>query len=313
MDTSLHITNGDFTTANLQQAQIQGEIITWREMLCEGKTLNHVGSETFWKTRFDFLQSSYKVSKRKFITYTLKEYRNLCNQKQQKEIVLWFDTNLSSQINMLAVISWLKRYRQGRKITLIQGGKLSKNNKEKKISELTLLQISNAFNTRVELTKDDIEYADYIWQLYCSDCPLRLEMAHELNLSVVFTNLRKAIKTHLLRFPSIKTGLNNLETNILETITKNQFKNKNQLINTLLREQQVYGFTDLQYQIKIEELKKLFTNFSSLEINKTGKAILNHQLNYYGKIRNDISFLGGTQKYNYLCINTTNKLLKIAS
>ena len=41
-----------------------GEFITWREMLCEGKTSIDVGSETFWKTRFEFLKSSYKVTKK---------------------------------------------------------------------------------------------------------------------------------------------------------------------------------------------------------------------------------------------------------
>ena len=112
-------------------------------MLCEGKTTVNVGSETFWKTRFDFLKSSYKISKKTYIDFTLKEYRNLCQQKQQDEIVLWFDHDLFCQINMLAVISWLKRYRAGRKITLIQGGSIAKAKKQKNIAALTTNQLSN--------------------------------------------------------------------------------------------------------------------------------------------------------------------------
>lgn len=313
MKNSLHITNGDFTTNNLQKLNINGEIITWREMLCEGKTLTEVGSETFWKTRFEFLKSSYKISKRKYIDFTLKEYRHLCNQKQQDEIVLWFDTDLSSQINMLAVINWLKRYRQGRKITLIQGKAGTQNIKQKKIADLTFNQLSNTFKKRVELSKDDIEYADYIWQLYCSDNPLRLQTAHNHNKSSAFTHLENNIKLHLLRFPSINTGLNTIETNLLQTVTKNKFTNKQQLVSSLKANQLTYGFGDLQYSGKIEELKKLFTSFEPLKINKIGKAILDNQLNYYGKIRSDLSYLGGTKKYSYLYINNTEKLLKITS
>lgn len=311
MHTSLHITNGDSTTKNLQQFIQQDIIITWREMLSEGKTLTEVGSETFWKTRLDFLQSSYKISKRNFIDFTLKEYRNLCNQKQQDEIVLWFDGDLFSQINMLGVISWLKRYRKGRKISCVQVN--SKNDTAKKIAKLTSNQLSNHFKKRVELTKDDIEYADYVWQLYCSDCPLRLQTIYKFNKSAIFNNLEKAIATHLLRFPSIKTGLNEIETSILHTVHKEDFKNKEQLVNSLIKNQPSYGFNELQYNLTLEELKKLFSSFTPIQLNKIGKNILENQLNYYGKMRSEFSYLGGAKKYSFLHVSTTNKLLKISS
>jgi len=313
MKTSLHITNGDFTTKRLQELSIKGEIITWREMLCEGKTIMQVGSEAFWKTRFDFLNTSYKVSKKKFIDFTLKEYRNLCQQKQQDEITLWFDNDLFCQINMLAVISWLKRYRQGRKITLVKGVE-TKKNKDKSLSCLTENQVSNAYKKRVELSKDDIEYADYMWQLYCSDSPLRLETAYKLHNSSIFSHLEKAIKAHLLRFPSIHTGLNTIETNILNTVhlSENNINSKKQLTDILLKNQTTYGFSDLQYASKIDDLKKLFSSFSPVKLSRIGKKVLDKQVNYYGNMRKEIAYLGGTKKYNYLYINENDKLLKIS-
>lgn len=44
---TLHITNGDKTTDYLKSLGYTGEFITWREMLCEGKTSIDIGSETF--------------------------------------------------------------------------------------------------------------------------------------------------------------------------------------------------------------------------------------------------------------------------
>ena len=125
----LHITNGDVTTNYLKELKFSGEFITWREMLCEGKTTSDVGSEDFWKNRFEFFKATYKVSKQKFIDYTVKEYRNLCNKKNQKEIVLWFEHDLFCQINMLALISWLKRYRKGYHISLVCSGKVGNSKK----------------------------------------------------------------------------------------------------------------------------------------------------------------------------------------
>ncbi|WP_272149447.1 DUF1835 domain-containing protein [Tenacibaculum aiptasiae] len=309
----LHITNGDITTLQLKNLNFKGDIITWREMLCEGKTSVDVGSENFWKTRFDFLKSSYKVTKRKFIDYTLKEYRNLCNQKKQDEIVLWFEYDLFCQINMLAVISWLKRYRKNQKISLVCSGKVANSEKMLGLGELSPIQLKEHFKNRIILSQDDIEYADYIWQLYCSDSPLQLENASKFNPKSPFVYLEEAIKAHLLRFPSIENGLNHIENNILKTAKNNKFETKNKFIGHLLSNQEVYGYGDIQYVNKTNQLKSLFSSFNPVKLNKIGKKVLHNQTNYYAKMRSDFSYLGGAKKYSYLYVNSTNKLLKITS
>lgn len=311
MKSLLHITNGDYTTQTLNNLDIKGQIITWREMLCEGKTTTDVGSETFWKTRFDFLNTSYKITKKTFIDFTLKEYRNLCKQNQD-EVVLWFDHDLFCQVNMLAVISWLKRYRKGRKITIIQHNHEADSQK-KALSQLSKRAINNLLKNRVELTQDDIEYADYIWQLYCSDSPLRLETVHKFNPSSPFIYLTEAIKAHLLRFPSVENGLNKIENTVLQTISQNDFKTKEALINDLLSNQSIYGFGYVQYENKINNLKKMIGSFNPVKLSKTGKDVLNNQLNYYREIRSDFSYLGGAKKYSYLYISANDKLLKLTS
>ncbi|CAL2101575.1 conserved protein of unknown function [Tenacibaculum sp. 190130A14a] len=309
----LHITNGDSTTNRLKDLKFQGNIITWREMLCEGKTTIDVGSEGFWKNRFDFFKQSYQVSKQNFIDITLKEYRNLCNQKKQDEIVLWFEYDLFCQVNMLAVISWLKRYRNNRKISLVCSGQIDNSEKLFTLNELSTEQLKNHFENRVELSRDDIEYADYIWQLYCSDSPLRLEAIYKQDATSPFLYLEQALKAHLQRFPSVNNGLNSLENFILQTAKETTPENKQQFVRELLTSQKVYGFGDVQYLRKMERLKKLFTSFDPVKLSRAGKKVLDNQLNYYGQIRSDFSYLGGAKKYSYLYVNTTDKLLKITT
>lgn len=309
----LHITNGDSTTNRLKKLKYQGDIITWREMLCEGKTTIDVGSEGFWKNRFDFFKNTYQVSKQKFIDLTLKEYRNLCNQKKQDEIVLWFEYDLFCQVNMLAVISWLKRYRNNRKISLICSGKVENSEKLFTLNELSNEQLKNHFDNRLELNQDDIEYADYIWQLYCSDSPLRLEAIHKQTSSSTFAYLEEALKAHLLRFPSTNNGLNSIENFIINTAQNTKLSNKQELVRELLINQETYGFGDSQYFRKIDQLKKLFTSFDPIKLSRVGKKVLDNQMNYYGQIRSDFSYLGGAKKYSYLYVNTTDKLLKITT
>jgi hypothetical protein len=310
---TLHITNGDNTTNYLKKLHFSGDFITWREMLCEGKTTTDVGSEIFWKNRFNFLKSSYKISKQKFINYTLKEYRNLCKKKDTKEIVLWFEYDLFCQINMIAVISWLKKYRKGYHISLVCSGKIKGSKKLKGLSELTENQLHQHYKNRVDLTQDDIEYADYIWQLYCSDTPLRLETVYKFNPMSPFHYLAKAIEAHLQRFPSLKNGLNCLENSILEIANTQQFSSKNELITTLLKRKTNHGFSDLQYNHQIEHLHKLFTSFNPVKLSRKGKKVLENQMNFYSEIRDENLYLGGAKKYSFLYNNQSEKLLQITS
>ena len=310
MSSQLHITNGDSFTQKLKTLKLKGDIITWREMLCEGKTETNVGSESFWKTRFDFLHKNYKVSKSWFVEKTLKEYRSLCNHKQQDHIVLWFEYDLFCQINMLAVLSWLKANRKYAEISLVCSGKEDDSNRLFGLNELNQEQLLKRFENRTILTQDDIEYADYVWQLYCSDNPIRLENLMDFE-NYQFDYLSDAIKSHLHRFPSIKNGLNEMENNILRLALETKPTNKNSLLSTLLKNQGSLGFGDSQYERALTRLKPLFSSFNPVRLTKNGKQILDNQTSYYSVIQDNEVYLGGALKYNYLYNTKTDRILKL--
>ena len=309
----LHITNGDSTTKRLQELGLDGTIITWREMLCEGKTEVNVGNESFWKTRFEFLKSNFQITKRQFIDKTLKEYRNLCNEQKQDEIVLWFDSDLFCQINMIAVVSWLKRYRKDRAISLVDSDALNHRSNHIGFSWLSNQQLIQNFKQRIHLTNDDIAFADYNWQLYCSDNPIKIELAYNYQTNTAFKHLNTAMLAHLKRFPSIENGLNAVENSVLNAVSKQNYSSKNALIKDLLLEQGVYGFGDLQYDKYLNDLKDYFTSLKPVSLNDTGKKVQQNLLHTYANMRNDFTFLGGTKKYNFLYDNGASKLLKITS
>ena len=310
MSSQLHITNGDSFTQRLKKLNLKGDIITWREMLCEGKTETNVGSESFWKTRFDFLHKHYNVSKSWFVEKTLKEYRSLCNHKQQDQIILWFEYDLFCQINMLAVISWLKTHRRYADISLVCSGKEDQSDKLYGLNELNDEQLLGLYKNRIHLSQNDIEYADYVWQLYCSDNPIRLENLIDFE-NYQYTYLSDAIKTHLKRFPTIKNGLNEIENRILELSLKEKPTSKKALLGTILGNQGYYGFGDTQFERVITNLKPLFTGFNPVRLSKKGKDILAGNTSYYSELRDESVYLGGALKYNYLYNTTSDRILKL--
>lgn len=310
MSSQLHITNGDSFTQRLRKLRFKGEIITWREMLCEGKTVTNVGSEAFWKTRFDFLHKNYNVSKSWFVEKTLKEYRSLCNHKQEEEIILWFEYDLFCQINMLAVISWLKTHRRHVQISLVCSGKEDETNRLYALNDLSDEQIKKFFKKRVELSQDDIEFADYVWQLYCSDNPIRLEHLTDFE-QYQFKYLGEALRTHLRRFPTIKNGLNEIENRVLHVAAEEKPKSRKELLGSLLTDQGWYGFGDSQYERILKNLRPLFHSFNPVRLSKKGREILENQNNFYAEIRDNEAYLGGALKYNYLYNTEAGRILKL--
>ncbi|KAA2216997.1 DUF1835 domain-containing protein [Maribacter flavus] len=310
MSSLLHITNGDAFTERLKKLNIKGDIITWREMLCEGKTLTSVGSESFWKTRFEFLHKNYKVSKSWFIEKTLKEYRSLCNHKQQDQIVLWFEYDLFCQVNMLAVISWLLTNRRYAQISLVCSGKEDNTDKLYSLNELSDEHLLKLYKHKVVLNQDDVEYADYVWQLYCSNNPIRLENLTDFN-DYNFAYLGDAVKTHLRRFPSIANGLNEMENNILQLAIDKKPKSKSEFLGTILNNQGNLGFGDSQYERALQRLKPLFSSLNPVRLTKKGKEILDGQTSYYSCIQDNDVYLGGALKYDFLYNTDSNRILKL--
>ncbi|PKB00511.1 uncharacterized protein DUF1835 [Flavobacteriaceae bacterium MAR_2009_75] len=310
MSSLLHITNGDSFTEKLKSLKLKGDIITWREMLCEGKTLTNVGSESFWKARFEFLNKNYKVSKSWFIEKTLKEYRSLCNHKQQDEIVLWFEYDLFCQVNMIAVLSWLKANRKYAQISLVCSGKEDGSDKLFGLGELSDEKLLELYKNKIELTQDDIEYADYVWQLYCSDNPIRLENLSDFS-EFQFEYLPDAIQAHLQRFPSIKNGLNAMENNILKIGRDKKPTSKKAFIAEILQDQGFLGFGDSQYDRALTRMKPLFTAFNPVRLSRKGKEILDNKTSYYARIQDTDVYLGGALKYNFLYNTDSSRILKL--
>lgn len=304
----LHITSGDEITSVLKKQGFEGSIITWREMLCEGKTLSEVGSELFWKTRFDFLHKFYKITKKYFLDSIVAEYQQLSNEKETGEIVLWFNTNLYCYINLIAILSWLHHRKKTIPVTLIcnSDGKSPWDS----LADLSGDQLRKCYSHRLRLSPDDIEYADYIWQLYCSDNPLRLETFSKFNSSQ-FQYLPDAIKAHILRFPSLKNGLNKLENDILSIAATHKSASKEKLVAQLLQTEKPYGYTQVQYYKMIDRLRPLFHSFNPVRLSKTGEEVRQGVKNYYALMRDEEIYLGGSKKYNFLYDADAGKLLKL--
>lgn len=309
MSQQLHITNGDDLTSNIEELNLRGEVIVWREMLCEGPTTYHLDTEEFFKLRTQFLKSTYHVSPQDYKEQFIKELEKLTGTNGYDEIILWFEFDLFSHINMLAVISHLMENKKMVPVFLVCSKKLKGEKEFSPLSQLSLKHLKNHYDQRILLEIDDLEMANFMWQLYNGDNPQKLKS--HIKKKTNFEYLSSCIRAHLERFPNSVTGLNVLERNVLKLIEKNNIQNMNHLMGYTLEYQGYFGLVDIQVERMINNLKIFYEEKDGqIQLTTAGKEALQGSQNFYSQLKNEEAF-GGVKKYEFLYDSDSHKILKL--
>lgn len=306
MSKTLHITNGNAVTNALNELEIQGNILTWQEMLCEGPTVAHIDSEEFIDKRKQFLSEFYNIEIDE--TELKKELNKLNNIENYNEIILWFEYDLFCHINLIGVMSLLHQKQIKLPLYLVCSGRIEGEKNLKGLAELTQEQLLKHYNDRIKLTDDDKDLAITLWRTYCGkDHNL---FKHYIVKESSFKYLSNCLKAHLRRFPDSKSGLSIIEKNMLEIVRDNDIKSKHHLLGYILNYQGFYGYGDLQLERMIKQLSLFFTeNEDELKLNRKGHEALIKIHNFSIEINNNMTY-GGVDRLDFQFNKTENKLVK---
>ena len=305
---TLHITNGDSITNRLESLEFKGDIIVWREMLCEGPTIEEVGSEQFIEARKAFLKDSYAITDENYEKSFVSELHKLAAINGYEKIVLWFEFDLFCHINMLAAISYLIQNKKIMPIYIVCSGWVKGEAQLKALSQLSDEQLKQHYEKKIKLSPEDLAVAHHIWQLYCDEKPIELKA--EIMQSSNFKYLSSCLRAHVERFPNSTTGLNALETNILKLIDLHDISSTHQLCGYALNYQGYYGYGDIQINKMIKALKPFFKmQDGKLKLNTKGQTVIDGDENYYELLKDD-SYYGGTHKYDFLYNATSHELVR---
>ncbi|SEK53984.1 protein of unknown function [Aquimarina amphilecti] len=308
---TLHISNGDSLTDRLKELHlVNGEIITWREMLCEGPTSVKIETEKAIAKRKEFLNKYYRIPPADYQKKFVSQLEKLSSPVKYDEIILWFEYDLFCHINMIAVISLLLRKKiKDTPVYLICSGRVENSKKHLGLCELSDVQLKQHFENKVLLNINDLELASHIWTLYCESNPQKI--AGQIKKQSSFEYLSICLRAHLQRFPNMLTGLNILEHNILEMVDTYQIKNIKQLMGYALEYQGFYGYGDMQMKRVLARLFQFFDQTKDrLLLSERGTLALQQKKNFYNTQMLDWHY-GGVKKYDYLYNNETHNLLKL--
>lgn len=305
---TLHIVNGDSLAEQMEQLNLPGELIVWRELLCEGPTLADINQE-FYRLRKKFLRQAYDITAENYEERFVSEIKKLKEFKDYELVVLWFEFDLFCHINMLAAIKLLTEKEIDAPISLVCSKKLPGEKEFKTLSNLSLEELKNHYENRIYLNNNDIEVALLIWELYCSDNPMKLKPQIKTNTN--FEYLSSCIRAHIERFPNSITGINSLERNLLKLVDSHDIKNENHLLGYALQYQGYYGYSDTQMQRLLKKLSIFFENTGEKVIlNEKGIQALNAKKNFYRDLKNE-EYFGGARMFDFLYESETHRLLKL--
>ncbi|MDN5214171.1 hypothetical protein QQ020_18990 [Fulvivirgaceae bacterium BMA12] len=314
---TLHILNGDATKSLFTQSGLTGDICVWREALATGPVLQVVGSPEFWKLRAQYIMDSFEGYFQK--GPDLEEYQAMAvklamveKAAHYDELILWFEYDLFCQINLIALLSWLKHLEpKNTKISLVCIDQFPGHPNFRGLGELKPQDFPSLIGQKIQLTTKDLEFAHEAWLAFADPDPRAIQNLLNRSFPPAFPFLADALKAHIKRFPRARNGLNHLQVKQLELIRKGS-STKKKIVREMLQNDFHYGFGDLQYFEMLHQLAKLYdTQGDQLLLNSTGESVLSGTMHFFDIEKSDFP-LGGANGRKY-CLDQADETLTVSN
>ncbi len=276
MSKKVHILNGDSTASIMKESEISGDVIVWRELLCEGSLSKNIGSDDFWNLRNTFFEDELEVNRLDYYDKTIKELIKIEDLSNYNEVVLWFEYDLFCQVNLMALCTYLlNHYRKSLSYYLVCVGKDQSRENLQTLSDYSSKEYQRLHEQRIKLTHHDLLFAKECWERYVVNDIQELK-GFNFKKNGKFKYFQLAINQHLKRFTENKK-LNQIDHKLIETIHTNEFTERD-IIGELLfwqKKETVYGFGDLQYFKYLEKLHPFYEIKNDYYyLNDKGKSFL---------------------------------------
>jgi hypothetical protein len=249
MNHPLHLLNGDQLAYQLQGASYFQSQLVFREALIVGPVTSS-GLDEFWKTRTEFISSSYGVTAEEYHQKTILEIERMYSLPEDTEICLWFEDDLFCQLNLWFLLSVLAD-RPNFQLFRVYPPFSTAENRWGGFGRATPDSLKDCYQARVGLTPSDIALGKALWQAYSSQ-----EWEEFKNLSrqpsPCFQMLEEVCQAQLDRLPG-SDGLGKPER-ILNKILTSGVTDFAHLFQEFNRKAGIYGFGDLQVKAMLDSL-----------------------------------------------------------
>ncbi|MFD2247814.1 DUF1835 domain-containing protein [Pontibacter ruber] len=262
----LHILNGDASLPAFKAAGIAGQVLVWREILVDGPVSYALPEAGFWQQRLQHITSTFRETPEGYRQKVLEELQKLEQTPKTTEIVLWFDADLTCQVNQLYLLSKLQQL-EFKKIFMCHV------EASESIGLLRPDKLTQVYQKRLQLHPEQLQQAQELWKLYAGADPLLLQQ-YLTEKTILLPFLKNALHLHLQRFPDCRTGLGYPQQLLLQLI-QDGAATEMELMQAFWHQKPGYGFGDWQLQVILSQLQpQLVTKGEPLQLTEYGREVL---------------------------------------
>lgn len=291
---TLHLLNGDGTAHTFQQTTLTGDYLVWREILSEGPA-PALPEPVFWEMRSHYIQQTYGEAASTYQEKVLGELLKLESFADYDEVVLWFEFDLLCQINLIYLLQWFaEKDLKNTALSVISVDRHLEVRHFLGMGQLTPAQLQELPRLKTPITAAERRTAQKVWLAYTSPDPATLETMAAQDIPG-FAFLRKALRAHLQRFPSVANGLNRIEHLLLRLVAE-EASTSEKLMQRFWERETIYGLGDWQILYYVKRLHPLALRLDgiSLRITSLGEKLLSNTTDWLEHRRPDY-WVGGVR------------------
>jgi hypothetical protein len=252
----LHVLDGASSAGTLAKTDVPGKIFAWREALISGPTPAGLNEDEWIAVRSEYLSEHYGIDLEKCKSDLEEQSQTLASYSDHDEVVLWFEHDLFCQTNLLYLLNWFSLRELGStKLSLICIGEFPGIEDFRGLGQLNPKQLASLLEQRHEVSATELELGQEAWNAYCSPDPSLLMELLKKDLSAL-PFLKRALESHLTRFPSVLNGLGRIENAGLRLIATG-YEKFGELFPRFAYEQRVYGLGDFQLWLDLRSLSNV--------------------------------------------------------
>ena len=257
----LHVLNGDATATVFAAVGLPGDVLVWRDILVEGPVTPEWPAPDALTRRATVLAARLSIAPDRYRDTVREQEDGLAAALEHDEIVLWFEQDLFCAVNLWSVLAWLERHAVASRLTLVYPSTET----VKGLGVLGPAQMGTLFGERQPVTPAALTLGRRAWDAYASDDPRGVERLVDQD-SGALPFVREALWCHRERFPSVRTGLNEIEAAILATLD-GAARGFGDLFGAVTGDPRVrpHGMGDLQLAAYVRALAPL-VNLSSADV-----------------------------------------------
>lgn len=207
---TLHITNGSCAVAVMRKAGVQGEIISWDDVLHCGPVPGGLNLEELSEVRAQYIADQGWAPLNKVRDKFFQRDRTLNHFREFSKIILWFEHDLYDQLQLLQLLDWFERHKEkGSNVSLICVNQF--------LGPMSPEQLKKLIGTEKPVTGEQFHLAQMAWKAFCAPQPDSwLQLLSKDTSALPF--LHASILRLLQEYPFIENGLSRTEQTALNAV-----------------------------------------------------------------------------------------------